>query len=297
MSEVLSYKYLISSDQDVAWGMTVNSVGTQRIIPDYVSYPPKTGHPDEYLFDPVKGRVLDCYQILYITDGSGYYYMDPGKRVEIRSGNMLILRPNVWHSYFPKKETGWKEYWIGLQGINIDNRFKNNFFQQGQIIYKVGLREDIVNLYEKALEIAKKEKASYQQYLAGIANLILGIMIYSDRNWDFGMNELQDRINRARVLIKENLTTSFSLEQIAAEVNMSYSWFRKVFKEYTGFSPASYVQEAKLQQAKDLLATTSMPIKEIAYSLNFDSLSYFSLIFRKKTGMTPLQYRISIRVV
>ena len=120
MSEVLSYKYLISSDQDVAWGMTVNSVGTQRIIPDYVSYPPKTGHPDEYLFDPVKGRVLDCYQILYITDGSGYYYMDPGKRVERRSGNMLILRPNVWHSYFPKKETGWKEYWIGLQGINID---------------------------------------------------------------------------------------------------------------------------------------------------------------------------------
>ena len=296
MTETLSFKYLISNAQDIAWGMTVNSVGTQSIPAHYDSYPPKTGHPEDFYFDPKKGRVLDCYQILYITEGSGYYYIDPNKKIELKAGNMFILKPHVWHSYFPKKETGWKEYWIGIQGINIENRFKNNFFNPEQVVYKVGFRDDIVNLYEKALDIARKEKASYQQYLAGIANLILGIMMYSDRNRDFAVNELETRINKAKLLIRNNLTNDISLEDIASEINMSYSWFRKIFKEYTGFSPANYIKEMKLQRAKNLLISTDLSIKEIAYNLNFDSISYFSSTFRKQTGCTPLQYRMSIKM-
>ena len=296
MVETISFKYLISNVQDIAWGMTVNSVGSQSIPSQYASYPPETGHPEDFYFDPKKGRALDCYQILYITEGSGYFYADPNKKIELKAGDMFILKPHVWHSYFPKKESGWKEYWIGIQGINIDNRFKNNFFNPEQVIYRVGFRDDIVNLYEKALEIAKKEKASYQQYLAGIANLILGIMMYSDRNREFSVNELETRINKAKLLIRENLTNNISLESIASEINMSYSWFRKIFKEYTGFSPANYIQEMKLQRAKNLLISSDLSIKEIAYSLNFDSISYFSSTFRKKTGYTPLQYRMSIKM-
>lgn len=208
---------------------------------------------------------------------------------------MFIVKPHVWHSYFPKKECGWREYWISIQGANIENRFNNNFFNPAQNIFKVGLRDDVVALYEKALDIASKEKASYQQYLAGIANLILGIMMYSDRNRNFAVRKLDSQINRAKILISENLTNDIQLESIASEVNMSYSSFRKIFKEYTGFSPAKYIQEKKLQKAKEMLSSTELAVKEIAYVLNFGSVAYFSSIFREKTGFTPLQYRISMR--
>lgn len=134
------------------------------------------------------------------------------------------------------------------------------------------------------------------QSIVSIANLILGIMMYSDRNREFSVNELETRINKAKLLIRENLTNNISLESIASEINMSYSWFRKIFKEYTGFSPANYIQEMKLQRAKNLLISSDLSIKEIAYSLNFDSISYFSSTFRKKTGYTPLQYRMSIKM-
>lgn len=294
MSETKFFKYLISTEQDKAWGMTVNSVGMQKIFPFYGSYPPP-GHPDEFFFDPGKGRILDCYQLLYITEGGGFLYTDPYNRTELNSGDMFIVKPHLWHSYFPKKESGWREYWISIQGINIENRFNNNFFNPTQNIFRVGLRDDIVSLYEKAIDIASKEKASYQQYLAGIANLILGIMMYSDRNRNFAARKLDTQINKAKILILENLTNNISLEKIASEVNMSYSSFRKIFKEYTGFSPAKYIQEKKLQKAKDLLSSTDLAVKEIAYVLNFDSVAYFSSIFREKTGFTPLQYRISMR--
>lgn len=286
-----SYKYLVSSEEDQLWGMTVNTVGTHRIPADYECYPPKTGHPEDFYFNPRKGRVLDSYQLIYLAEGAGVYYMDPIHKITLKSGDMFMLKPHSWHSYFPEKRTGWVEYWIGFKGINIDNRFKNNFFRPDQIVYRVGHREDIVGLYEKALDIARKEKASYQQYLAGIANLILGIMMYSDKNTLFQENEAYTRINRAKLIIREKLTTGISLEEIASEVNMSYSWFRKLFKEYTGLSPVNYIQEMKIERAKNMLMTSELSIKEIAYILNFESVSYFSLTFKNRTGKTPTQYR------
>ncbi|RYY54340.1 MAG: AraC family transcriptional regulator, partial [Chitinophagaceae bacterium] len=82
-----------------------------------------------------------------------------------------------------------------------------------------------------------------------------------------------------------------SLEEIAAELNISYSWFRRVFKQYTGFSPAQYQLEIKLQKAKELLTSTNMPVKEITYELNFESASYFVTFFKSKTGLSPGDYR------
>ena len=286
-----SYKYLISSEQDQLWGMTVNTVGKQEIKPGYDVYPPQTGHPDDFYFDTAKGRLLDCYQLIYITDGGGLYFSSPETSIPVKSGDMFLLKPHTWHSYFPDLNTGWTEYWIGLQGYNIDNRFRNNFYRPDQVVFKVGLRDDVVGLYEKALDIARKEKASYQQYLAGIANLILGIMMYSDRNSIFQENEVYSRINRAKIIMRERMTSGISLEAVASEVNMSYSWFRKLFKEYTGLSPANYIQEMKIERAKNMLMTSELSIKEIAYLLNFESVSYFSLTFRNRTGKTPTEYR------
>lgn len=72
---------------------------------------------------------------------------------------------------------------------------------------------------------------------------------------------------------------------------MSYSYFRKLFKEYTGLSPASYFLDIKLQRAKDLLCKTQLSVKEIAYMLNFDSPDYFCTLFKKKTGKRPGDFR------
>jgi AraC-like DNA-binding protein len=68
-----------------------------------------------------------------------------------------------------------------------------------------------------------------------------------------------------------------------------------VFKQYTGFSPAQYQMEIKIQKSKDLLTSTSMPVKEIAFDLNFESVSYFVTFFKSKTGMSPTEYRNDVQ--
>ena len=94
-----------------------------------------------------------------------------------------------------------------------------------------------------------------------------------------------DLIHRARLRIRNSFEDSVTIQQIAEESGMSYSNFRKLFKEYTGLSPALYQQELKIQRAKNLLATTGESIKEIAYRL------HFSARFRAKTGMRPSAFR------
>ncbi len=284
------YKYLVSSPHDVEWGITVNTVGKESVPPGYHTYPPRSGHPDSFYFTPSEGRQLDSYQLLYITRGRGSFYTAPDVCINIKEGDMLMLQPHRWHSYFPDRRTGWQEYWIGFEGINIDTRFKNNFFHREQTIYRVGVQDSIVKLYEQAIEVAMEEKAACQQYLAGIANLILGMTMYYSQNCRF--DDLSaERIDRAKVIIRERLLQDVSPEEVASAVNMSYSWFRKLFKDYTGLSPAHYILELKIRQAKDLLSTTRQSIKEIAYRLNFDDIPYFSKVFKKYTGLSPQSYR------
>lgn len=98
-------------------------------------------------------------------------------------------------------------------------------------------------------------------------------------------------INRARLRIRESLEQNVTIQQIAKEQGVSYSTFRKLFKEFTGVSPALYQQDLRLQRAKELLATTNLSIKEIAYRLCFDTPDYFSQKFKVKTGMKPRDYR------
>lgn len=135
-----------------------------------------------------------------------------------------------------------------------------------------------------------EEKAACQQYLAGIANLILGMTMYYSQNYEFD-NKATEQISKAKVFIRENLLKGIGPEEVADSLHMSYSWFRKLFKEYTGLSPAHYIQELKIQQAKDLLATTQRSTKEIAYYLTFDDIPYFTKVFKKYTGYTPQSYR------
>lgn len=292
MKSESGHKYLVSSGKDQMWGITVDTVGSQTVPPGYEVYPPRVGHPSGFYFDVGKGRILESYQLLYITSGRGLFYGCSRERIEIGPGDMILLRPNRWHSYRPDRETGWHEYWIGFRGPNVDARFRNDFFDDNLEVFRVGVREEIVDLYDKAREVAENERSSYQQYLAGIANLLLGMAMYYHANHQFVSQEVVGQIDRARRIMRDEFSTGISPEEVARRVNMSYSWFRKMFRDYTNLSPARYMQQLRLQEACRLLSGTSLSIKEIAFRINCGDASYFSNLFRRHLRMTPVEYRM-----
>lgn len=284
-------RYLLASERDKQWGLTVTTVGYEEIAPNE-EYPTR-GHADGYYFDCHKGRTLQEYQLQYVIEGEGVFRSKSQKEVVIKEGDIFILFPDEWHTFCPSREKGWKCYWIGFKGNNINERVRAGFISPLKPIYHVGYSSDIETLYKQAYETAIEEAAYSQQLLAGIVNHLIGMMYSLERNIQLKTrNEAHvDMISRARMRIRESLESPLTIQQIAEDMGVSYSNFRKLFKEHTGLSPAIYQQDLRLQRAKELLSSTDLSIKEIAYRLNFESPDYFSAKFKAKIGRKPSELR------
>jgi AraC-like DNA-binding protein len=290
-NNLIKLKYLVTTERDLLWGITVTTVGYHQINKHFDVYPPKAGHPDKYFFTQKHGRVLDEFQLIYITQGGGKFYTSKNEWIEVNEGNIISIVPSKWHSYTPNKETGWTEYWIGFRGPSMDQRLFNGFLNQENSIYKVGLRDEILFLYQQAIEVATKESVAFQQVLAGIADHILGLALAYDKEQQFE-NFAVLHMTKAKIIIRENLYAKITPEEIAEQLHMSYSWFRKTFKNFTGISPACYIQHLKIQAAKDALLSSNLSIKEIACNLHYDNAEHFSAQFKKHVGYSPKEYRI-----
>ena len=285
-------KYLLANERDALWGLTVSTVGYEEIQPgdDY----PTRGHADGYYFNLDRGRELNEYQLLYLTEGEGIFHSATVREAPLREGDLWLLFPGEWPSYHPNPKTGWKSYWIGFKGRNMDDRVRAGFLSPQKPIYHVGFSDSIVSVYKTAYDAAVEEAAYSQQYMAGLVNMLIGMMYSKERNIQLSRNQAHvDMIGRARLRIREALESNLTIQQVAEEMGISYSNFRKLFKEHTGISPAIYQQDLRLQRAKEMLSTTDMSVKEIAYRLNFESPDYFSAKFKAKTGRRPSELRPS----
>ncbi|HYX43214.1 MAG TPA: helix-turn-helix domain-containing protein [Pyrinomonadaceae bacterium] len=101
------------------------------------------------------------------------------------------------------------------------------------------------------------------------------------------------RIHTAISLMERQLRAELSLEEIARAVNLSPSRFCHLFKAATGLPPAQYFKALRLSQAKKLLETSMLNIKQIMSRVGIKDKSHFSREFKRAYGLTPKQYRAS----
>lgn len=87
--------------------------------------------------------------------------------------------------------------------------------------------------------------------------------------------------------IKENLTVN----KLAEYANMSSYHFCRKFKEHTGYPPGEFILRERLYHATHLLQTTLLPAREISLRCGFNDYVHFGKIFRRKIGLTPIEYR------
>ena len=289
MEKEIHFKYLIVNEQDLSWGLTVDTVGFQQISPNS-TYPPNN-HPKRFLFSTDKGRIIDEYQLLYICKGKGSFISESSKSQSVKEGDLFLLFPEEWHNYKPDNQTGWDVYWIGFNGYTIDNQVEKGFFNKQKPVFKVGINNEIEELYKRAIKIAIEQKSGFQQILAGIVNYLLGLSYSWDKNQFLDNLQVTNQINKAKIIISGNLITGIKAADIARQLNMSYSGFRRIFKEYTGLAPAQYIKELRNQKEKEFLTNTTFSCKEIAIKMGYNNQEYFFTTFKQKTGMTPIQYR------
>ncbi len=283
------FKYITASEEDKEWGLHLNVVGIAGI--DKGSDYPPAGHPSGYTFDWSAGRTLHEYQINYITEGFGIFENRQGS-FRITPGTIIILFPGEWHRYRPLKKTGWKEHFIGFNGSLASTLLKADFFKKESPIIKIDFRKELHDLFLMIFENAFSEKAGYQQICTGLIITYIGQIISIIKNKEFEGKDIEKRIQQACLILRDNLESNIDARELAGGLNTGYSYFRNMFKKYTGMSPVQYHLQLRIKKAEDMLRMTKKPIKEIAYELGFQSIYYFSRLFKNKTGKTPSDFRM-----
>ena len=81
-----------------------------------------------------------------------------------------------------------------------------------------------------------------------------------------------------------------SIDQLAEMCHVSSNTFRRMFRSYSGVSPLEFRLTRKISRAKQLLQAELFTVSEISDMLHFSDVSYFSRIFKKKTGLSPQEY-------
>jgi len=284
------HKYLAVTALEEEWGFYVTTVGYSRTDPNQV-YPHNQEHPLTHSFTWNKGRILNGYYLVFISKGKGVFESALSQPTEIVAGTCFFLFPGVWHRYRPAPAVGWEEYWIGFKGSYPDQLMNKGFFSSNIPVVSPGLNDTLLALIRKILDNVRSATPGYHQVISGITLEILGLVhaLSTHKDPDFDVDE--QAVEKARFFLRENLEGPLDMQLLLRELPMSYSKFRKMFKQATGESPNQYHLNLRLDKAKELLNTTHLNVTEVAYNLGFESVFYFSKLFKKKNGISPKSYR------
>ena len=98
-------------------------------------------------------------------------------------------------------------------------------------------------------------------------------------------------VEKAKHFISTHLTQELSMEDVAQAVGLSLCHLSRLFKKLTGMTMREYLSHERIEAAQQLLAAGELGIPQIASLLRFCDQSYFTLVFRRETGLTPGQFR------
>ena len=283
------YRYFPVSRRDRSWGLYATTAGESQIAPNS-AYPPR-GHPEGYAFDWQHGRVLDEFQIVYISGGTGEFESKFNVSVRVEPGSAFLLFPGVWHRYTPHPETGWREHWIGFDGETAHHWRRCRFITAQNPILKLNADDTVLAAFSRVMQSIRTNRPAVQQILAGVTSYLLGLFYSAQQALPITETQNANVIESAIARMHNEFASDFDMKHLAESVGVGYSWFRRTFVSHTGLSPHQYLLELRLVRARSLLAETRYSVKEIAAQTGFKDEHYFSRLFRRKVNLTPGQFR------
>lgn len=287
------FVYLPDPPRPAIWGCVAKSTGFTRVLPGTVY--PAHRHPVDHHFAWSQGRVLQRYQIILISEGSGSFESAATRPAKVDAPAVLLLFPGVWHRYTPDPATGWVEHWIECHGPVFDAALGMGLIQPARALLKLETDQTLRDCFQICHALAR-EGALANQDLLSTAGLQLLALVTKLGKVEFGVErEIDEIVERAQTLIALRCQDRLDLPALATELGVSYSHLRHSFRARVGVSLKQHYLNSRLEKGRDLLANTPKPLKAIADILGFDSPFHFSNQFKRRFGVSPKRWREELR--
>ena len=237
----------------------------------------------------------DGHQILYVKKGE--VNITVGKeKYKFKSGDLVVLSRMKEHSVDVVGDE-YKRYTLRVSpesGAVAENLVLSTLFADKEGFeygVSLGTHNDEFEHFFIVKEFTEK-KNMYNEVLDLIFN---NFLIALHRKFPHMFVENINENMRVVYEIQRKLETEYferyTLNALSKEYNISVSHLSHLFKNITGYAPMEYLEICRLIAAKKYLSSTRMPIKEIVASCGFTDESNFCRMFKKKTNMTPTEFR------
>ena len=242
----------------------------------------------------------NCYLILVVTNGTGTHCVD-GENFSVGPNTIFLLSPGQIHNFVFTPETrGFAVYFTNefyLHYARERHLDKMPFFRslQPQLYVKTTeekMKSLTVVLNEMLLEYCRDWKAK-EDVLRNLLDVFL-IRLHRLWNHDYrikGKVTSAVQVRKLMQFIEVHYRHGLTAGDYAGLMNITLNHLNTLCKQSISFTVTDLVQNRILVEAKRLLAYTDYPVKKIATEMGFKDSSYFLRVFKKKTGMTPDQFR------
>lgn len=239
----------------------------------------------------------DDHELYYLVNGSTKYFIDD-KIFSIESGNFVIIPAGINHKTDSENclvneriLVSFKSDTFSCEALNV----LDSLFKESVIYIPNSKLEMIENVFSK-IENEYKIRDTYSEYM--INSHIEEILILMARyRQDFSPNlpDTDKIIHKISKYITKNYTQDLSLEKLSRIFSLSSAHLSRRFKAVAGIGINEYITYVRLSNAERLLKESDLPITEIAGMCGFNDSNYFSTVFKKAKGVTPLKFSHKFR--
>lgn len=255
---------------------------------DYISY---SGWTDGH--HHMMHKHDDIAEVMLIIKGSGAYYVG-AKLYQISSGDIVLCGGGVLHDEFPQTDELYQTLSLGIRNLKLPDTPPNQFFNGNvlPIFYQPEQFHDMETLFCMIERHAAEEKAGYKMLCQ---NLMLGALELIKRmlqsRTELSVNESDTICTRIENFLNEHYADEISIDMLGQMFYISPYHLSHIFKHETGYSVRQYILRRRIGEAQSRLVNTKDTVQHIANDVGFDDANYFSRLFTKYVGMSPVAYR------
>ena len=254
-------------------------------ITDIGYYPKATFHDRE------RRKGSPQHILIYCIKGEGWYYLNDRKHT-VKPNQVFILPADAAHRYGTDGQNPWTIYWLHFTGSRAHHFLQ--FLQQDADLSPITVspQPERFQLFD---DILSHVEMSFNMDNIVYANSSLARFLSTFKNAVYNPNPVNptdgDPISRTITFMRENLSRTLSLEELAEIAGMSASHYSAVFRTKVQSAPISFFTFLKIQEACRLLENTRLRIKEVAYQIGYSDPYHFSRVFANVMGVSPRDFR------
>jgi AraC-like DNA-binding protein len=233
------------------------------------------------------GYAAQRFAVHVIQEGEGVVEVD-GYPFPARAGNVFSLFPGHQARYYDRKGSPWRYTWFGLEGPGATRAVAFTGLRPRQPVLTGPFHVLLEPLFR---EMEKEYRSELTRPLFPTICAWRLVETIASRRSAPPENEPIDLAESARFILDHEYQSPLTLKNVAVRLKVSRFTILRHFRAKYQTSPKQYLDDLRVEQARQLLSHSHSRVKEIADTCGFQSAHYFSRVFRHRFGVSPRQWR------